>query len=101
MSKFKAGDLALVIKANHEENLGKVVELLRSSNESQIDCGRHARTANPERLQCWVVRHESILVTNTLGFQRVVTDAALPESWLMPLRREFQPEQQKAKEEIV
>ncbi|MGC3515710.1 hypothetical protein ACPTJI_13140 [Pseudomonas aeruginosa] len=101
MSKFKAGDLAMVIKANHEENLGKIVTLLQSTSEEVIDCGRGAKTSNPNRLLCWVIQHEGLVTTTAFGFERLVTVGACPESWLMPLRGDFQPEQQKAKEEIA
>lgn len=36
MSKFKAGDLALIIRSNISENLGKVVELVRATDEKMI-----------------------------------------------------------------
>ncbi|MCG3026802.1 hypothetical protein DZ952_012075 [Pseudomonas aeruginosa] len=98
MSKFKAGDLAMVIKANHEENLGKVVTLLQSTSEEIIDCGRGEKTSDPNRLLCWVIQHEGLVASTTFGFKRLVNVGARPESWLMPLNGDFQPEQQKAKE---
>ncbi|HCL3183064.1 TPA: hypothetical protein N2A19_004156 [Pseudomonas aeruginosa] len=79
MSKFKAGDLAMVIKANHEENLGKVVTLLQSTSEEIIDCGRGEKTSNPNRLLCWVIQHEGLVASTTLGFKRLVNVGACPE----------------------
>lgn len=99
MSKFKPGDLALVIKANHEENLGKVVTLIRSTSENVIDCGDGSKTVNPNKLICWVIQHEELVTTNELfGFKLKSSTGACPESWLMPVRGDFQPEKEKVKE---
>lgn len=75
MSKFKPGDLALIVKAQYEENLGQVVTLVR------IDW--FFSFISDET--CWIVEGEG-------------RGCFCPESALMPLRGDFQPEQQKAKE---
>ncbi|WP_431482248.1 hypothetical protein [Pseudomonas solani] len=99
MSKFKPGDLALVIKANHEENIGKIVTLIRFTSESVIDCGDGSKTINPDNLTCWVIQHEELVTTNELlGFKYQSFTGACPESWLMPLRGDFQHEQEKEEE---
>lgn len=75
MSKFKAGDLALMKKAWHQENVGRCVELVCVN----------AAYSKIIRETAWIVKGEG-------------PGAWAPESWLMPLRGDFQPEQQKSRE---
>ncbi|MCP3791580.1 hypothetical protein F477_03627 [Pseudomonas sp. URIL14HWK12:I3] len=100
--QFKPGDLALIVKAHHPENIGKVVELIRFDDGELIDHLPYADTytENPDRLRCWLVLGE-ITVTRVAGEGlglRTNTTAAFLERHLMPLRGDFAPEQQKAKE---
>lgn len=99
-SDFKVGDLALVINSNHGVNLGKVVELIRFDDSEKIaipEEGARCFTPNPDRLACWVVLGEFSADSTLRGIIdcKVV---ACPQSWLMPLRGDFTPEQQKVRE---
>ena len=79
MSNFKAGDLALLVKATNPENLMKCVSILRRAGQEKHDlpgCD-------------WVI--EGALIGDAEEFQ-------CPDSWLAPLRGDFQPEQQKSRE---
>ena len=85
--EFKPGDLALLVKTTHSENVGKVVELIRSDFRDLIDLRPHAdhRVVNSLRTLCWVVRGD-LTVFNAFGFRERVQFSACPQSWLMPLR---------------
>ncbi|EME90393.1 TPA: hypothetical protein ACID5V_004145 [Pseudomonas aeruginosa] len=75
MSKFKAGDLALIVSAQYEENLGTVVQLVRVDGFYSLISGETSWLVEGEGRGCYC-----------------------RESALIPLRGDFQPEQQKAKE---
>lgn len=96
MSQLKAGDLALVIKANNPENIGRVAELIRFDDSILIDHAPYGpgRTANKDRMPCFVVRGEFV-VTGLLGQKETTEVAAIPAAWLMPLRGDFTPERKK------
>lgn len=83
MSKFKVGDLALTLVYDTLLPAGSVVELERALQKGdEIIQGFRAPTAG------WIVRHPEI----SKGI------LAYGDYELMPLRGDFQPEQQKAKE---
>lgn len=97
--QFKPGDLAIVIRANKSENLGKVLELIRYDDSEVID---HApdgpfRTLNPDRRPSFVVRG-SFLTEDLFGRAETTEVAAIPIAWLMPLRGDFQPERKQSRE---
>ncbi|MBD8680317.1 hypothetical protein [Pseudomonas sp. CFBP 13719] len=100
--QFKPGDLALIVKAHHPENIGKVVELIRFDDSELIDHLPFADTytENPGRQPCWLVLGE-ITITRVAGEGlglRTNTTAAFLQSHLMPLSKDSEPEQQKTKE---
>lgn len=103
MNEFKAGDLALVIKARNPENLGKVVELLRCSSESTISHQPYAdgNTANDQLALCWVVKGSGILVGRKHISDLVTLEsvAVCPQSHLMPLKGDFAPIKEKQEEQ--
>ncbi|EPK5820799.1 hypothetical protein L4Z93_000895 [Pseudomonas aeruginosa] len=85
MSKFKAGDLALVINHTFPPVIGTCVELISRHLVSPVDRSNPMdpgvyETSDGE--PAWVVDDQKSIVW---------------EKWLMPLRGDFQPEQQKAK----
>lgn len=99
MNNFKPGDLALVIKANNPENVGRVVELIRYDDSELID---HApdgpfKTRNPERLPCFVSRGRFV-ASDLFGTKTSAEVCAVPVAWLIPLRGDFQPERQQSRE---
>lgn len=100
MSQFKPGDLALIIRATHAENIGKVVELVRFDSSQKIAIPEDTPRSfapNPDRIACWVVRG-SFVAHSTLRGEINCTVGASPQSWLMPLQGDFQPEKQKSRE---
>lgn len=95
MSGFKAGDLALIINANNQENIGKTVELLREDSNYVIDHRPFEEevTLNRDIKKCWLIRGD-IVAARAGGIPEKCSIGATPEKWLMPLRRDFQPESQ-------
>lgn len=99
MSKFKAGDLALIVRASIDENLGKVVELVGWSDESEIVLSDGGRVNNPSRLRCWEVSADQLIATSMLFPDGFTTKrGAVPEKNLMPLRGDFHTEREKSRE---
>lgn len=86
MSKFKAGDLALVINHTFPPVVGTCVELISRHLVGPVDRSDPMDPGvyeTPDGEPVWVVDDQKSIVW---------------EKWLMPLRGNFQPEQQKAKE---
>lgn len=87
MSKFKAGDIAINLQNIPEcISAGLEVELISrlAPGDQFEDGGQHYVVKSA----AWWVLHEG---------DRLY----IPERYLMPLKGDFQPEQQKAKEEIA
>lgn len=89
MSKFKVGDLALVIKSLDKEKVGRSVAILDVLTDS---CTSY-------------VYRGSIHIGSADGSLSAFVDFGeedgirlYDQNWLIPLRGDFQPEQQKAKE---
>ncbi|WP_443698607.1 KOW motif-containing protein [Pseudomonas sp.] len=96
MSKaFKPGDLAMVISAKNEGNIGKVVELLRVSSDFGISLPEvhpSAWAENSRGLNCWVFVGFVLIATSIqAGGSRPVAYGVLPEHCLMPLRDDDLP----------
>lgn len=92
MSKFKAGDLALIVNAKCSENIGRVVELIRLVN-SDVTVYKGVKFTAYRGGPAWEVNGELVSVLCDriqFGF--------LSESCLIPLRGDFQPEEQHHKE---
>lgn len=98
MSKFKAGDLALVVGCQTiDHNVGKIVELMhfvKSDEVITID-GQKFRAAK----DAWIVSGDSVGWWSLKRECMVIGHhGMIAEKHLMPLRDDFQPEQQKAME---
>ncbi|QEY70490.1 hypothetical protein [Pseudomonas denitrificans (nom. rej.)] len=91
MSKFKVGDLALLLMDVEQIKAGSVVELLMP-----LEAGRIVREKGGDQIRVlehsWAFYHGEE-PNRACGF--------CPERYLMPLRGDFQPEQKKAKEEAA
>lgn len=102
MSKFKPGDLALIVGSicSDSPNIGRAVELTEYLMPGQDffgpDGGLHANGAD---VAVWLVVGEGVLARDMLD-QWIPSGgmALVEERYLMPLRGDFQPEQEKAKE---
>lgn len=98
--QFKPGDLALIVRCAIPSEIGKSVEI---AYEMPPGCpviefaGRH--WVNPFSERIWIVSGELLLVRNHAKGRYEISDhAAYMGGDLMPLRGDFEPEQQKAKE---
>ncbi|MCC0321263.1 hypothetical protein [Pseudomonas aeruginosa] len=100
MSKFKVGDLAMVIGSR---NFGRCVELIsRHVGPCRVEVAGNRWVAVPDGVPAWLVAAEGMKAELTKSNRVVKTDeVVVSEVKLVPLRGDFQPEQQKAKEEIV
>ena len=101
MSRFKAGDLALVVGCNKcEHNIGKVVELVRFVRKGeaiQLDGARHRAM-----IDAWIISGESVAYWSYKNQEMVIGHEGLAaEEHLMPLRGDFTPEQTKQQERPV
>ncbi|MGE8454002.1 MAG: hypothetical protein ACN6OP_26010 [Pseudomonadales bacterium] len=98
---FKPGDLALIVGSSKgtSPNIGMAVELvikLRTNDCFNLPDGRRAVNKGPE---CWLVEAFGLLAATTRAGRIDLGGITLAlERYLMPLRGDFAPEQQKAKE---
>lgn len=99
--QFKPGDLALIIGLSRgtSPNIGMAVELIEkiaTDGRFQLPDGREAINRGPE---CWVVEGHGLCARLLRGgWQDLGGIALAQESHLMPLRGNFEPEQEKSKE---
>jgi hypothetical protein len=103
MSEFKAGDLALIVGSRHKvsPNIGKSVELVKViKNGEEFDCPDGKSRRSGVGFDAWLVEGEGLISHSIAhGWRYAGGIALIEERYLMPLRGEFQPEQQKSKEE--
>lgn len=103
MSKFKAGDLALIIGGKYPDtpNTGKSVELIQLVQPDEvIDCPDGHRVRNGSGKVVWLIEGNEIM-SRSITHNRWVSHggvALIQERYLMPLKGDFQPEQEKSKE---
>lgn len=101
MSQFKPGDLALIAKQDHSENMFRTVELLFLVDHLErylTPDGRWAR--NTAGGPIWVVSAEGLFHHNQIQGWYVAGWTQKAPYNLMPLRGDFQPEQQKSREVV-
>ena len=99
MSQFKPGDLALIAREDHPENMFRTVELLfLVENEERYRTPDGDMARNVAGSPIWVVSAEGL-------FHRSLAKGWYVAGWtqkapynLMPLRGDFAPEQQKSQE---
>lgn len=95
--QFKPGDLALIVKAFREQNIGKTVELVRFSSDRWIPYGVEGHMADNWRLaRCWVINGEIETDQEFEGENITLLQAVAMEQHLMPLRDDFAPTGQKS-----
>lgn len=99
MSQFKTGDLALIVNSSNEENIGRVVTVSGFANKgdgvSHGDVGFVMAGSDG-----WIIVDGEIVV-NRIGLPSLkftVSRHIFLRSYLMPLRGDFSPEQQKSRE---
>lgn len=94
--QFKPGDLALVIR---HENTGRAVTLIRQYLGPATFRNEHGYQVIPPGIVAWEIEADSLITTRTASGRVVfVGNLAIGEKCLVPLRGDFEPEQQKAKE---
>ncbi|OSN39543.1 hypothetical protein [Pseudomonas syringae] len=95
--QFKPGDLALIVdRRARETNVGRVVRLVESMGFPDTYQWEGITYINPRASQVWVIEVEGSPLETRFG--GLVTRGPICEYKLMPLRGDFAPEQQKAKE---
>jgi hypothetical protein len=99
---FKSGELALIVGSAVEENIGVTVRLVEffPVGAEPVILGRRY---TPREHKSWLVESvdgaQSLLVRiEPYGLIDCRRAGVCRQSWLMPLRGDFNPEQQKAKE---
>lgn len=98
MSKFKAGDLALIVDCILPELIGRVVELVQ-----RVPPGLSARAGernwrNMGNDDSWIVTGAGLFCLTVSGNIEPDRFTLIAEKKLMPLRGDFQPERQKSQE---
>lgn len=102
MSKFKAGDLALIIGSRHpdSQNCGRVVELVKivqPGEEFPCPDGKQRRSGLDKAV--WLVEADGLQARSIkLGWIDAGGICLIDEKYLMPLKGDFHPEQQKSRE---
>lgn len=100
-NQFKPGDLALIIgsKVPDSPNVGRSVELvrlIRTGERLDKGDGTFARHVGGE---AWIVSAKGLKLRSlSRGWIDASDQAVCSEKYLIPLRGDFEPEQQKAKE---
>lgn len=95
MSNFKAGDLALIANCPiAPEMVGKCVYLVGRMDPGDWYGEFHNFTRSP----AWVVKGKGLLSMDGFGSWALCSQTAIEEKHLLPLRGDFQPEQQKSQE---
>jgi hypothetical protein len=98
---FKTGDLALIINSGDPINIGRtvrLVEFIAAHGESFTHEGVHFGS---REVDTWIVETLDGSKTLASGYiQRTIMVSSGPcrQKWLMPLRGDFAPEQQKTRE---
>ena len=98
--QFKPGDLAVIVRCAIQSEIGKSVEIVREIPPGGTIVGLAGkRWVNPKAVPLLIVRGDLLFVRNYTKQRYEVSDhAAYKASDLMPLKGDFEPEQQKAKE---
>lgn len=99
MSKFKSGDLAVIIGSTVAENIGKTVQLVEFMGSGSFTYGNGDYPEGPAR---WVVRsHDGsaclAVAKAKSGYITYKVEGLCREAWLMPLCGDLQIEKEKAK----
>lgn len=81
---LKEGDLALIINANVTENIGKVVTIVKITNDEIIRVPNGNNTVNATKRTCCIVEGDLIL-TDMFGLLSISKYGTAPIEWLMPL----------------
>ncbi|MDR6163499.1 hypothetical protein [Pseudomonas fluorescens] len=100
MSQFKPGDLALIINSRNEENIGRVVTVRGFANKGDLIANESGYTETSRDGSLIV---EGSIVTSPISFPALkctVSKHVFRSEWLMPLKGDFQPEQQKSREVV-
>ncbi|AXQ48911.1 MULTISPECIES: hypothetical protein [Pseudomonas] len=99
--QFKPGDLALIVGSRSADspNVGRAVELIvKLAAGDSFDAPNGLKCCNASGHEVWVVQADGITAISN-GVRKDIGGICLVrEYFLIPLRGDFEPEQQKAKE---
>ncbi|POF89656.1 hypothetical protein [Pseudomonas putida] len=99
--QFKPGDLALIINSAAQQNIGKTVRLVEFIAANGDSFMHEGVRFTPRQVATWIVETldgSKTLVGGYIQRNIMVSSGPCRQEWLMPLRGDFAPEQQKAKE---
>lgn len=104
MSQFKSGDMALIVgsRLGISPNIGKAVELIQTVMPGEsFTTPDGFKLASGADYPTWMVSGEGLMAL-TISDRRVSCGGVclIQERYLMPLRGDFQPEQQKSREVV-
>lgn len=95
MSHLKPGDLALIAFCKvAPEMVGRCVELVARLDPEETYGEFYNFTSHP----AWVISADDLLSMDCLGVLSRCDESVIHEKDLLPLRGDFQPEQQKSRE---
>ncbi|MCE0464882.1 hypothetical protein [Pseudomonas uvaldensis] len=98
---FKSGDLALILNSGSPENIGKTVRLVEFIAAHSEGFMWEGVIFSSIEVDAWIVETldgSKTLIGGYIQRNIMVSSGPCRQSWLMPLRGDFEPEQQKAKE---
>ena len=102
MNEFKVGDLAVLISAKCEQNLGKVVTIIEDLGVIDRLEWDGVPYVCPKPTHVLIIECESDLQTHAIaqicGAKPTLRRGPVPHWRLMPLRGDFAPENQKSQE---
>ncbi|WP_236175372.1 hypothetical protein [Pseudomonas pseudonitroreducens] len=101
MSKFKAGDMAMIVGCHRDpRNIGStctLVQFIKAGDEYELSPGH--KVSSP--IDAWLVEGPQVIGAYfnwKCGIIDTPGNGLADQKHLMPLKGDFQPEQQKAKE---
>jgi hypothetical protein len=101
---FKPGDLALIVNSGAPENIGKTVRLVEFVAPHGEGFVHEGVMFNPRPEDTWIVESldgSKSLVGGYIQRNIMVSSGPCRQKWLMPLRGDFTPEQQKSREVVA
>lgn len=100
-NEFKPGNLALIVNSDSPENIGKTVRLVELIAPDGCGFTHEGVHFSPRKVVTWIVETLDGSKSLSGGYierEIMVSSGPCRQKWLMPLRGDFAPEQQKSRE---